>query len=111
MICKIYSCWDDTLNNSDYCHRHCSMNRLQAEMIETKETLEELRTIDIEDIAPSDLQLYELYLESLTYHFYLMKEKVSRLLEQLEQMDNDKNSSGYRKIDPNIRNLILKFIF
>lgn len=54
MICKIYSCWDDTLNNSDYCHRHCSMNRLQAEMIETKETLDELRTIDIEDIAPSD---------------------------------------------------------
>ena len=110
-MCEI--CDGAALEDSRYCRAHYSINLLKFEIEDIKNKMEVIRKNKYYDDSEKIHYICQNIpqLELLDDNLILMLNEKAYVSQTLDKLDNDKSSPCYRKIDPNIRNLILKFIF
>lgn len=110
-MCEI--CDGAALEDSRYCPDHYSINLLKFEIEDITNKLKIMNKHKHKyfDSYSQFIYLSHDYLERLDDNLILMLNEKAYVSQTLDKLDNDKSSTCYRRIDQNIRDLILEYLF
>jgi len=111
MMCEI--CDGAALEDSRYCPDHYSINLLKFEIEDIKNKMKVISKNKYFDDSEKIHYICQnqLHLERLDDNLILMLNEKAYVSQTLDKLDNDKSSPCYRRIDPNIRDHILQYLF